>query len=153
MKKPRAPAPTKKPRAPALTDERIQVVLDTLDAWKGKLTWDLLIAAVAEKTGITYSRFTFLEYPHVASAFSLKKQALRGTWDSMAASPRDERVRAALEQAERSQAKAKRLEQENQLLLEQFVTWAVNAERKGVTMAMLNAPLPKPQRDRSKGVK
>lgn len=142
----------KKTRAPALTDERIQVVLDTLDAWKGKLTWDLLIAEVARVTGITYSRFTFVEYPQVANAFSMKKEALRGTWDTKSASPRDERVRAALEHAERSKAKAQRLEQENQLLLEQFVTWAVNAERKGVTVAMLNAPLPKPQRDRSKGV-
>lgn len=142
----------KKTRAPALTDERIQVVLDTLDAWKGKLTWDLLIAAAAKTTGITYSRFTFGEYPQVANAFSMKKDALRGTWDSKSTSPRDERVRTALEQAERSRAKAKRLEQENQLLLEQFVTWAINAERKGVTVAMLNAPLPKPQRDRSKGV-
>ena len=142
----------KKARAPALTDERIQVVLDTLDAWKGKLTWDLLIAAVAKVTGITYSRFTFQEYPQVANAFSLKKDALRGTWDGKANLPRDERVRTALEQAERSRAKSQRLEQENQLLLEQFVTWAVNAERKGVTMAMLNAPLPKPLRDRSKGV-
>ena len=142
----------KKTRAPALTDERIEVVLDTLDAWKGKLTWDLLIAAVSKTTGITYSRFTFVEYPQVANAFSMKKDALRGTWDGKSTSPRDERVRTALEQAERSRAKAQRLEQENQLLLEQFVTWAVNAERKGVTMTMLNAPLPKPQRDRSKGV-
>lgn len=143
----------KKSRAPALTDERIQVVLDTLDAWKGKLTWELLIEAVATSTGITYSRFTFSEYPQIANAFSLKKDALRGKWEGKPVVPRDERVRAALEQAERNRAKAERLEQENQLLLEQFVTWAVNAERKGVTMAMLNAPLPKPERDRSKGVK
>jgi len=143
----------KKTRAPALTDERIQAVLDALDSWKGKLTWDLLIAAVAQTTGVTYSRFTFAEYPQIANAFSLKKDALRGTWAGQPVVPRDERVKAALEQAERSKAKAKRLEQENQLLLEQFVTWAVNAERKGVTMDMLNAPLPKPLRDRSKGVK
>jgi hypothetical protein len=45
------------------------------------------------------------------------------------------------------------LEAENQLLIEQFVTWAINAERKGVTLEMLNAPLPKPRRDRSKEVK
>ena len=43
----------KKTRAPALTHERIQVVIDTLDAWKGKLTWDLLIAAVAKTTAMT----------------------------------------------------------------------------------------------------
>jgi len=142
----------KKSRAPDLTPERIQAVLKILDGWKGKLTWDMLIDEVKNATGITYSRFTFAEYSQISNAFSLKKESLRGTWDSKTNSPRDERVRAALEQAERYKAKAERLEQENQLLLEQFVTWATNAERKGVTMAMLNVPLPKPSRDRSKGV-
>ncbi|SFQ34472.1 hypothetical protein [Variovorax sp. 770b2] len=143
----------KKSRAPDLTDERMQLVLETLDGWKGKLTWDLLIKAVEEITGIAYSRFTFAEYPQLANAFSLRKKALSGTWKSEVSQPRDEQVRAALEQVERYKAKAERLDQENQLLFEQFVTWAINAERKGVTMAMLNAPLPKPSRERSKGVK
>ncbi|GAB7544434.1 hypothetical protein [Cupriavidus sp. 8B] len=141
----------KKDRAQNLTAERIAVVLDTLDAWTGKLTWDLLLDAVKESTGSRYSRFTFAEYPEIANAFSLKKDALRGTLPRARGEPRDERLRAALAQVERYKAKAKRLEAENQLLTEQFVTWALNAERKGVTMDMLNAPLPKPKRDRSKG--
>lgn len=143
----------KKVRAPDLTDERIAVVLEILDSWKGKLTWDLLLDAVETKTEIRYSRFTFAEYPEIANAFSLKKDALRGVLPQKRGEPRDERVRAALAQAERYKAKAERLGAENQQLLEQFVTWATNAERKGVTMSMLDAPLPKPPRDKSKGVK
>jgi hypothetical protein len=139
----------KKNRAPDLTDERIAIVLETLDTWKGKLTWDLLLDAVEKSTGYRYSRFTFAEYPEIANAFSLKKDTLRGTLPRSRGEPRDERVRAALAQAERYKAKAERLEAENQLLSEQFVTWALNAERKGVTMDMLNAPLPKPGRDRT----
>jgi hypothetical protein len=140
----------KKNRAPDLTDERIEVVLETLDTWKGKLTWELLLEAVEKSTSHRYSRFTFAEYPEIANAFSLKKDSLRGTLPRSRGEPRDERVRAALAQAERYKAKAERLEAENQLLSEQFVTWALNAERKGVTMDMLNAPLPKPGRDRTK---
>lgn len=143
----------KKIRAPDLTDERIAVVLETLDAWKGKLTWELLLDAVQASTGYRYSRFTFAEYPEIANAFSLRKDALRGALPRERSEPRDERGRAALAQAERYKAKADRLEAENQLLSEQFVTWAINAERKGVTLDMLNAPLPKPHRDRSKGEK
>lgn len=143
----------KKTRAPDLTDERIQAVLAALDGWKGKLTWDLIIAAIKESTGITYSRFTFSGYSDIANAFALKKEALRGTWSGGSATPRDERVRAALDQVDRLKAKAERLTQENQLLKEQFVTWAHNAERKGVTIMMLNAPLPKPERERSKVLK
>ncbi len=143
----------KKTRAPDLTDERIQAVLAALDGWKGKLTWDLIIAAIKESTGITYSRFTFSGYSDIANAFALKKEALRGTWSGGSATPRDERVRAALDQVDRLKAKAERLTQENQLLKEQFVTWAHNTERKGVTIMMLNAPLPKPERERSKVLK
>lgn len=140
----------KKSRAPDLTEERLNVVIDKLDGWTGKLTWDLLLNAVAEATGDLYSRFTFAEYPQIADAFALKKDALRGTWKGEPGQPKDARVRAAIEQADRYRFKVERLERENQLLLEQFVTWAVNAERKGVTMDMLNAPLAKPDRDRSK---
>ncbi len=143
----------KKNRAPDLTHERITAIVETLDAWKGKLTWELLLDAMKASTGYRYSRFTFAEYPEVANAFSLRKDALRGTLPRERGEPRDERVRAALAQANRYKAKAERLEAENQLLTEQFVTWAINAERKGVTMDMLNAPLPKPERDRSKGAK
>lgn len=142
----------KKSRAPDLTDERIQLVLDTLDGWKGKLTWDHLLVAVEDRIGIAYSRFTFAEYPQITNAFSLKKRALAGTWKTEPGPPKDEQVRAALEQVARYRSKVERLEKENQLLLEQFVTWAINAERKGVTMDVLNAPLSKPNRDRSKGV-
>lgn len=143
----------KKERAPDLTDERIAVVVDTLDTWKGKLTWDLLIDAAEAAIGHRYSRFTFAEYPQIANAFSLKKDSLRGTLPRARGEPRDERVRAALAQVDRYMAKVERLEAENQLLLDQFVTWATNAERKGVTMDMLNAPLPKPERGRTKGAK
>lgn len=141
----------KKTRAPDLTDARIREVIDILDGWNGKLTWDALLDTVEKAIGIRYSRFTFAEYPEIANAFSFKKEALRGIKPGGKNLPRDERVRAAVEKADRYKAKAERLEGENQLLLEQFVTWATNAERKGVTMAMLNAPLPKPRRDRTDG--
>lgn len=142
----------KKRRAPDLTEERIVSIVETLDEWKGKLTWELLLDTVEASSGYRYSRFTFAEYPQIANAFSLRKDVLRGTLPHARGEPRDEQVRAALAQADRYRAKVKRLEAENQLLSEQFVTWAINAERKGVTIDMLNAPLPKPERDRSKRI-
>lgn len=140
----------KKNRAPDLTPEQIEATLDTLDTWRGKLTWELLLDKLEELWGFRYSRFTLGSYPKVADAFSLRKKSLSGTLPKSQGTPTDERVRAAAEQANRFKAKAERLEAENALLLEQFVTWAHNAERKGVTMDMLNAPLAKPDRDRSK---
>jgi hypothetical protein len=49
-----------------------------------------------------------------------------------------------MQRMERLEAKNSRLEAENSALTEQFVVWAINAERKGITMDMLNAPLPVP---------
>ncbi len=143
----------RKERAPDLKPERVNRVLELLDGWKGKLSWELLLEAFENETGDRYSRFTIAGYPQIAAAFLLRKEALRGASPTAPSTPRDERVRAALEQAARATAKAERLLGENDQLTEQFVTWAINAERRGVTMDMLNAPLPKPQRDRSKGVK
>lgn len=143
----------KKNRAPDLTQEHIATTLDTLDTWRGKLTWDLLLDKLEEVWGYRYSRFTLSGYAEVANAFMHRKDALRGTLPVARGTPKDERVRAAIEQADRFKAKVARLEAENNLLLEQFVTWAHNAEKKGVTMDMLNKPLAKPDRDRSKGEK
>lgn len=143
----------KKSRAPDLTQEHIATVLDTLDTWRGKLTWDLLLDKLEAVWGYRYSRFTLATYAKVVDAFAHRKDALRGTLPVSRGTPTDERVRAAVEQAERFNAKAERIEAENNRLLEQFVTWAQNAESNGVTMDMLNKPLPKPDRDRSKGVK
>lgn len=143
----------KKPRAPDVTEECIALVLEKLDSWSGKLTWELLLDAIETSLGYRYSRFTLADYPEICNAFSLKKDALRNTRPRPHDGPRDERVRAALAQAARFKAAAERLDAQNQLLLEQFVTWAINAERKGVTMDMLNAPLSKPPRDQTKGGK
>lgn len=140
----------RKSRAPDLTQEVLQGVLDALDSWSGKLTWDLLLDAVEVQTGHRYSRFTFADYPELSNAFSLRKDSLRGTLPRTRGEPRDERLRAALEQIDRLNSKTDRLKVENDLLSEQFVTWAINAERKGVTMDMLNAPLTKPNRDQNK---
>lgn len=133
-----------------MTQEHITTVLDTLDTWRGKLTWDLLLDKLKAVWGHRYSRFTLASYAEVANAFAHRKDALRGTLAVPRGTPTDERVRAAVERAERFKAKAERLEAENRLLLEKFVTWAHNAGRRGVTMDVLNTPLPKPDRDRSR---
>jgi hypothetical protein len=140
----------KKNRAPDLTAERISRIVDLLDGWEGKLTWDALIERVKDEIGIRYSRFTLGEYRRIADAFGVRKQALRSE-PSGPALPRDKRLRAAVEQADRYRQKALRLDRENQVLLEQFVTWATNAEKAGVSIAMLNKPIPKPSRDRTRG--
>lgn len=141
----------RKERAPDITPERLDQAVDLIDVWRGKLTWELLLDKLEQEVGVRYSRFTLAAYPQVANAFSFRKDALRGTLTRSKSEPRDEKIREAHAKVERAKAKADRLEAENKLLLEQFVVWATNAERCGVTIAQLNKPLPKPPRDQSKG--
>lgn len=143
----------KKTRAPDVTDEMLSDLLNVLDEWSGKLTWDLLLDEIEKKVGHRYSRFTFADYPAIASAFSLKKQSLRGLTPSAPATPRDEKVRAVLEQNDRLKEKNKRLEAQNNALLAQYITWATNAKLYGMTIEDLAKPLVKPTRDRSKKAK
>jgi hypothetical protein len=140
----------RKPRAANLTDETIELVLDRLDSWSEKLTWEALISKIKSETGHEYSRFTFADYPQVVDAFSLKKKALSGKLARPPLTPRDSQVQAALAQVERFRAKAERLAHVNALLNEQFVTWAQNANRFGITKDQLNAPLSLPPREQSK---
>lgn len=141
----------KKNRAPDLSDQTIASIVDILDGWTEKLTWDLLIAEVAERLGpdYTYSRFTLIEHPRIKTAFDLRKTAVRGL-PAGPRIPRDERLSAAFEQIERLKARLARVEVENDRLLEQFHTWAINAEKAGVSMDKLNRPLAKPQREQSR---
>lgn len=143
----------KKARADNLNEERIEKILELLDMWRGKLTWELLIDKLEEEVGIRYSRFTFQDRTEIVNAFKVRKNALRGTVPRERGAPRDEQVRAALATADRYKAKAERLQDENDLLLEQFVKWAFNAQRRNVSIEQLNAPLPKPNRDQTKGAK
>lgn len=143
----------KKERAPDLTDTVLEDLIAILDDWHGKLTWELLLDAFEKRVGHRYSRFTFADYPDVVSAFALKKQSLRGAAPTAPGSPRDEKVRAVLDQNDRLKEKIKRLEAQNNALLAQYVIWAVNAQARGMTIEDLSKTLVKPHRDRSKGEK
>lgn len=143
---------TRKKRAPDLTEESILKIIELIDDWNGALTWDKLIEKIEDAIGYSYSRFTLYEYPSIANAFAIKKDSIRRKKEGNSrkfSTPRDERLAAALEQVERYKRKLERLENENNLLLEQFVRWAYNAQNKGISMRMLNEPLPKPERGKS----
>lgn len=141
----------RKSRAPNLSDKSIGAIVSMMDDWNGKLTWDLLIARIKATTGIEYSRHTLMSRPRIAAAFNLRQASLRGSLPAVPGSSKDAHIQAALEQVERFKAKVNRLEHENNLLLQQFLTWLYNANSKGLTIEMLNVPLRKPDRDRTPG--
>lgn len=143
----------KKQRSPDLTATRKKEILEILDVWQGKLTWNLLLRAFENSSGILYSRFTLLEHSEIANAFDLRKKSCKFGLPAKRSEPKDANLRALTNLTQRLRAKIERLSDQNALFHEQFVTWALNAQRLGVTMEMLSAPLPKPDRDRTRGAK
>ncbi|MFZ7336594.1 hypothetical protein ACLS0R_10000 [Comamonas jiangduensis] len=147
---------TKKKRAPSLSNDDLIKIVEIIDSWKGRLTWELLLDEIEIVVGSRYSRYTFYDYPEIQNAFGFKKnltkksETAKGQSKSREPStPKDPRVAAALEQISRGLQKIKRLEHENSLLIEQFVRWAHNAQRKGLSIEDLNQPLSRVERDRS----
>lgn len=151
-----------------MTDADVDRAVHLLAHWPydskyGKLTWGRLIDQLA-LTGPTWTRQTLFAKPEIAAAFQEAKSQLRG---EPRRDPRD-----AIPDPEASidpavgvlQKKVTSLETEverlNRILRdydERFIRFQYNAQRRGVSIAELNMPLPPSpddsgtREDRSKG--
>lgn len=127
-------------RAKNLDDERIKQIVEILDGWSKKLTWELLIDAIELRMYSRYTRQTLHKHERIRSAFELRKAALAD--DGEVRIVRSPELQKALEKIARLEAENKRLEYENQQLLEQFARWAYNAHTRGLDSNFLNESLP-----------
>lgn len=142
-----------KNRAPNLAVEHIEAICRVLDGWDGKLTWELLIEAIAARQMAQYTRQALSQHGSVKQAFQLAKERLSGQ-------PRSEQkgsqglgpleAQALLERLRRLEAENVRLKAENDGLLEQFVVWAYNANNRGLDVRYLSQPLPLVHREPTK---
>jgi hypothetical protein len=140
----------KRRRGKNLTDSDILQIVQLIDGWSGRLTWELLCVEVERRCGVRYTRQALHRYERVRSAYS-RYRATQGERDSDGdadnAGPPE--LRAALDRMARIEAESRRLAYENQQLLEQFARWAYNAHMRGVTEEQLNAALPKVNREQT----
>jgi hypothetical protein len=138
--------PAHKPRARNLTDDDIDRIALLIDGWSGKLTWKLLIEAIADRTAQTYTRQTLAKHTKIQLAFE-HKEIKPAPEKPVSLSPE---LEAAEQTIERLEATVKRLTYENNSLIEQFVRWAHNASFRGLDEDFLNQPLPPVDRERTK---
>lgn len=131
-----------------LTDTKIAAIVEIIDGWTGKLTWQTLLDKIEPKYG-RYSRQALDKHTRIKEAFSEKKKYLRdgGAGSNSHLSEHDKK---SLERIERLEAENRRLRFENNRLLEQFIRWQYNASAKGLDAAQLNAALPEVDRERTK---
>lgn len=130
-----------------ITKSTLPKVLRELDRWQGKLTWPLFCTHVAKVLGVdSLSRHTMYLYPIIKERFQQRQNDLRQAKDVL---PRNYTLEVALRRITDLEAQVKRLEETNNLLLDQFRRWQYNAYASNMRMDLLVWDKPLPQVDRS----
>jgi uncharacterized protein YjcR len=138
-----------KKRSKNLGDAEIKQIVEILDGWTGKLTWELLIDAIELRMFNRYTRQSLFKHERIRHAFELRKNELpeEGQGNRRVESPQ---LQMALDRIARLETENRRLESENNRLLEQFARWAYNAHIRGLDKDFLNQPLPAVNRGQTK---
>jgi hypothetical protein len=128
-------------RSKNLGDAEIKQIVEILDGWSGKLSWELLIDAIELRMFNRYTRQALYKHERIRHAFDLRKKDLSGSGGEIrkVESPQ---LQMALDRITKLEAENRRLESENSQLLEQFARWAYNAHTRGLDNNFLNRPLP-----------
>lgn len=133
-------------RSTNLSEKIITQIVELLDNWnKPKLTWELLVLALKDSAMPEYTRQALERQPRIKSAYLSMKGILRREDlavrrpASLSKPTDDSRIRSL-------KAKIARLEQENTNLKERFLCWLNNAVDFGMTVEMLENPLPRIER-------
>lgn len=128
-------------RSKNLGDAEIKQIVEILDGWSGKLSWELLIDAIELRMFNRYTRQALFQHERIRHAFNLQKSnSAKGK--TCARKVRSLELQVALERIAKLEAENQRLESENNQLLEQFARWAYNAHTRGLDNYFLNRPLP-----------
>lgn len=136
-------------RSRNLGDAEIKQIVEILDGWSGKLSWDLLIDAIELRMFNRYARQALYKHERIRHAFDIRKKELSGNGGEVhrVESPQ---LQIALDRIARLEAENRRLESENNQLLEQFARWAYNAHTRGLDHDFLNRALPSVNRGQTK---
>jgi hypothetical protein len=129
-------------RAKNLSAPDVETIVGILDGWSGKLTWDLLIQAIARRNRATYTRQALNNHERIKNAFALRKSVLAGKPISGNKKVGSPELQAALERIARLEGENQRLQMENNRFMEKFATWAYNAHIRGLDETFLSQPLP-----------
>lgn len=135
-------------RSKNLSDADVADIVSILDGWSGKLTWALLIEAIAKRKHAKYTRQALHAYERIQHAFALRKKAL-SEGGGVVPKVESPELQASLQRIARLEGENTRLEAENQRLLEQFATWAYNAHTRGMDKEFLSNPMPPVNRDQT----
>lgn len=122
-----------------LSENDINKILNLIDSWQGKLTWDSLCDKSKILVGKRPTRQSLNSNKKIKNAFTNKKKLLKTEEPQLSMPPS---LKIAGQRIKKLEEENKRLKNENQNLLEQFTIWQYNAYRHNLTEKDLNNPLP-----------
>jgi hypothetical protein len=129
-------------RSRNLDDAAISEIVGIVDGCTGPLSWNILIEAIDELTGVRYTRQALNNHERIKLAFAVRRETLKTTGVPTRIDKASPEHAALLQVNARQEAQIDRLKAENARLLEQFVRWSYNANNRGVGEEVLNRPLP-----------
>lgn len=129
-----------------LSEHHIRVLVDIIDAWAGKMTWDGLCDRAGEVLGFRPTRQTLSTHIAIKTAFHAKKTHLK---TGNLPTKRPASLGIAEQRIRKLESEIARVILENEGLVEQFIRWQYNAQKRGISRAMLEEALPGIDRDSS----
>lgn len=129
-----------------LTSKDINILVNLIDTWEGKLGWEALCDAAAPLVGVRPTRQTLNSHAQIKAAFGHKKEQQKTGFVSTKRPPS---LSIAEQRIKRLENENDRLKAENASLLESFLKWQYNAYKHGVSQDKLEADLPVIDRDSS----
>lgn len=127
-----------------LTARDIELLVGLIDGWNGKLTWDAVCDEAKGLIGTRPTRQTLNAHARIKSAFGDKKAQQKAGFKPK---KRPESLAIAEQRIRRLDSENQRMKAENNRLLERFVRWQYNAQKRGISQTVLDAPLPEIDRD------
>lgn len=122
-----------------LSDRDVERIVELLDGWRDKLTWDALCKACGPVVGTIPTRQTMYRYQRIKDAYVGAKDKIKAGEEEISV---PSSMRVAAERIVRLENENERLKKENSRLLQQFVVWQYNAYVRGITDKDLNRSLP-----------
>ncbi|MFV3370907.1 hypothetical protein ACNFH5_22295 [Pseudomonas sp. NY15435] len=129
-----------------LTSKDVVTLINLIDSWEGKLTWEILCDAALPMIGTRPTRQTLNSHARIKTAFGHKKGQQK---DGFVPSKRPPSLRIAEQRIRRLESEIDRLKSENSELLVRFIKWQYNAYKHGISKEKLDADLPRIDRDSS----
>jgi hypothetical protein len=129
-----------------LTSKNIDALVRLIDSWEEKLTWEALCDEAVKLIGSRPTRQTLNAHKPIKTAFTSRKLCLKIGYKP---TKRPASLSIAEQRIRRLEGVNRRLQEENDRLLEQFIRWQYNAYKHGISEDKLNASLPMIDRDSS----